>query len=530
MVRTRLTAAMGAAALMLAPALLHAQARTLDEQINDAVAPFTDFFSGLIFTSVSVGDAQFPLIVGWLIAAAVIFTIYMGFINLRGFWLAIRVTRGDYDEPDDRGEINHFQALSAALSGTVGLGNIAGVAVAVGIGGPGATFWMIIAGLLGMTTKFVECTLAVRYRHIAPDGTVSGGPMYYLRAGLAAKGFPRLGRVLAVVFAICCVGGSFGAGNMFQVNQAYQQVHMVTGGAEGFLAGRGWLFGLAMAGIIALVIIGGIKSIARVTSVLVPFMAIFYLLCAMAIIGMHYDQIPSALMAIFQGAFSPEGVQGGIIGVLIQGFRRATFSNEAGVGSAPIAHAAVRTNEPVTEGFTALLEPFIDTVVICTATALVIVITGSYLDSAADGVSMTSAAFASVIGWFPLLLAVAVVLFAFSTQITWSYYGLKAWTFLLGESRVAGLTYKVIFCAMTVIGSTMTLTKVTDVSDAMIFAMALPNIIGLYFLAPVVKAELKAFLVRVAEKEISAAAAALDAAPAGELEMARAAGEDDPRR
>lgn len=529
MVRTRLTAALGAATLAFAPTALVAAPRSLDERINDAVAPVTDLFSSLIFTSVPLGNAQFPLIVGWLILAAVVFTIYMGFINLRGFWLAIRVTRGDYDEPDDRGEINHFQALSAALSGTVGLGNIAGVAVAVGIGGPGATFWMIVAGLLGMTTKFVECTLAVRYRHIAPDGTVSGGPMYYLRSGLAAKGFPRLGRVLAVVFAICCVGGSFGGGNMFQVNQAYQQVYMVTGGVDSVLAGRGWLFGLMMAGLIALVIIGGIKAIARVTSVLVPFMCILYLLSALAILGVHYDQIPAAIAAIFQGAFSPAGIEGGIIGVLIQGFRRATFSNEAGIGSAPIAHAAVRTNEPVTEGFTALLEPFIDTVVICTATALVIVITGTYMNSGADGVSMTSAAFASVIGWFPMLLAVAVVLFAFSTQITWSYYGLKAWTFLLGESRAAELTYKVIFCTMTVIGSTMTLTKVTDVSDAMIFAMAVPNIIGLYFLAPVVKAELKAFLDRLAQKE-SQAAAALDAPPARKLEMAQAAGEDDSGR
>ncbi|HEY8352840.1 MAG TPA: alanine/glycine:cation symporter family protein [Sphingomonadales bacterium] len=531
MVRKKLSAAAIALMAAMAPTFIHAaEVRSLDQKINDAVAPFTDFFAGLIFTAVPINGVQFPLIVGWLIAAAAIFTLYMGFINLRGFWLAIRVTKGDYDDPHDRGEINHFQALCSALSGTVGLGNIAGVAVAVGLGGPGATFWMIVAGLLGMTTKFVECTLAVRYRRIAPDGTVSGGPMYYLQSGLAAKGFPRFGRVLAVVFAICCVGGALGAGNMFQVNQAYQQVFTVTGGDDGLFAGRGWLFGLIMAGIIALVIIGGIRSIARVTSILVPLMAIFYLVCAFIIIGIHFDQIPAAIWAIVQGAFSPEGVQGGIVGVLIQGFRRATFSNEAGVGSAPIAHAAVRTNEPVTEGFTALLEPFIDTVVICTATALVIVITGTYMDTTVDGVSMTSAAFAGVIGWFPVTLAISVVLFAFSTQITWSYYGLKAWTFLLGESRTSELTYKMLFCLTTVIGSTMALTKVVDVSDAMLFAMALPNIIGLYFLAPVVKAELNAFLEKVERLKDPSVAGQLDAAATGELEMARAVGKDETHR
>lgn len=495
--RRRVTAWICSALAMHLPLAASAQERTLDERVNDAVAPFTDFFAGLIFSSFQVGDAAVPLIVLWLIAASVIFTVYFGFINLRGFGLALRVTRGDYDTKDDKGEVSHFQALTAALSGTVGLGNIAGVAVAIGIGGPGATFWMIVAGLLGMTTKFVECTLAVRYRKINALGIVSGGPMYYLATGFAEKGWPRTGRVLAVVFAICCVGGSFGGGNMFQVNQAYQQVYVMTGGAEGLLADRAWLFGLVMAGLVALVIIGGIRSIARVTAYLVPFMCLMYVAVALVILILLHDQIPTAFGAIINGAFSPEGIQGGIIGVLIQGFRRATFSNEAGVGSAPIAHSAVRTNEPVTEGFTALLEPFIDTVIVCTATALVIVITGTYLQTGSDGVTMTSNAFASVISWFPYLLTLAVVLFAFSTQLSWSYYGLKAWTFLLGHSKLADVSYKLLFCTVTVIGATMTLTKVTDFSDAMIFAMAVPNVIGLYLLAPVVKAELKQFLAKV---------------------------------
>ena len=369
---------------------------------------------------------------------SIVFTIYMRFVNIRGFRMAIDIVRGIYSNPNDKGEVSHFQALTAALSGTVGLGNIAGVAIAISLGGPGATFWMIIAGLLGMSSKFVECTLGVKYRIENADGSVSGGPMYYLSRGFAEKGWPGLGKVLAVFFAVMCIGGSIGGGNMFQVNQAFQQFEAVTGGTESFIHGQGWIFGLVMALLVAVVIIGGIKSIAKVTDKIVPFMCGIYVLAALVILFGNFTRIPEAFGLIFAGAFSPMAISGGIVGVLIQGFKRAAFSNEAGIGSASIAHSAVKTNEPVTEGLVALLEPFIDTVIVCTMTALVIVITGTVdgggvwqpLGAGGDGIHLTSTAFSSVITWFPIILAVAVILFAFSTMITWSYYGIKSWKYL----------------------------------------------------------------------------------------------------
>jgi len=484
---------------------------TLDERISAAVQPYSDAVAGAIFYSVPVGGTAFPLIVGWLIAAALIFTLYFGFIQFRGFGHAIQVVRGRYSHPSMAGEVTPFQALTTAVSGTVGLGNIAGVAVAVSIGGAGATFWMILAGLLGMASKFTEVTLGVKYRNVHhPAGTVSGGPMRYLSKGLAELGMPRLGKFLAVFFAICCVGGAIGGGNMFQANQSFQQVVGVTGGADSFLAGKGWLFGLVMAVLVGLVIIGGIKSIARVTEKVVPFMAGLYMIAGMVVLFIYIDKLPWAFGQIFVGAFSAEGVAGGVVGALIQGFKRAAFSNEAGVGSAAIAHSAVQTDQPVSQGFAALLEPFIDTVVICTMTALVIIITGHVsaggltpLAGGATGVGLTSAAFGSAVSWFPYVLAVAVVLFAFSTMITWSYYGLKAWTYLLGDSMASELVFKFMFLAFVVIGSSMGLGPVIDFSDSMIFAMALANIVGLYFLMPVVKRELDKYWAGIRSGEIT---------------------------
>ncbi len=479
----------------------------LDEKIDNLIKPAADSVANLVFTSFNVAGVAIPFVLVWLILAAVIFTIYFRFINLRAMGLGFKLIRGDFDDPASVGEVSHFQALATALSGTVGLGNIAGVAIAVSLGGPGATFWMILAGLLGMSSKFVECTLGVKYRQENADGSVSGGPMYYLSRGLAERSpsLKSLGKVLAVIFAICCIGGSFGGGNMFQANQSFLQLVTVTGGENSWLADKGWLYGLIVAFIVGMVIIGGIRSIAKVTSKIVPFMAVIYVVTGLVIILMNYSAIPSAVAAIFTGAFSPEGIAGGAIGVLFQGFKRAAFSNEAGIGSAAIAHAAVRTNEPVTEGLVALYEPFIDTVVICTITALVIVITGTYGGSNADGVALTSAAFGSAISWFPLVLTVAVVLFAFSTMISWSYYGLKAWNYLFGESSVVSNTYKVLFLAFVVIGSSMKLDSVIGFSDAMIFAMAFPNIIGLYFLLPVVKKELNAYWKRYKSGELTPA-------------------------
>lgn len=469
----------------------------IDEKINIAIKPFADAVAGFVFYSFPVGGVQIPFVLVWLIVAATVFTFYFKFINLRAFKHGFHLVRGDYHDPEAAGEVTHFQALATALSGTVGLGNIAGVAVAVSLGGPGATFWMILAGFLGMSSKFTECTLGVKYRDELPDGTVSGGPMYYLTKGLAEKGagFAKLGKVLAVLFAIFCVGGSFGGGNMFQANQSFSQLVNVTGGDASWLADKGWLFGLVVATLVGLVIMGGIKGIARVTSKIVPFMAVIYVTAGLAIIFMHFSLIPSAIMQIIDGAFTAEGISGGVIGVLFQGFKRAAFSNEAGVGSAAIAHSAVQTSRPVTEGFVALYEPFVDTVVVCTITALVIIITGTW-DPSVDpgaGVQLTSSAFESTISWFPWVLTLAVILFAFSTMISWSYYGLKSFTFLFGENRYTDATYKLLFLFFVVVGSSMQLGAVIDFSDAMIFAMAFPNLLGCYFLLPVVKKELNEY-------------------------------------
>lgn len=457
----------------------------------------------IIFTAIPLGNGiSMPFVIIWLLVGATIFTIYMGFINIRGFKHALDVVRGKYDDPQDPGEVSHFQALTAALSGTVGLGNIAGVAIAVSLGGPGATFWMILAGLLGMSSKFVECTLGVKYRNIHADGSVSGGPMYYLNKGLAKRGLGTLGKICAGIFAIFCIGGSFGGGNMSQINQATEQLVSVTGGEASFLFGREWIFGGIMGLLVAVIIIGGIKSIAKVTEKIVPFMVAIYLSAALFIIFSNFSTIPEAFGSIISGAFSSTAIAGGFVGVLIVGFQRAAFSNEAGVGSASIAHSAAKTDEPISEGIVALLEPFIDTVVVCTMTALVIVITGSIDPEETEGVSLTSRAFASTISWFPYILLLAVILFALSTMISWSYYGLKSWTYLFGESHFNDILYKTIFCIFVVIGSVLPLTSVFYFSDAMIFAMAIPNVLGLYIMAPEIRKDLKSYLDRVKSGEI----------------------------
>lgn len=491
------------------PALAQAPG-SLDARIDAILSPLADTVSGAIFYAIPVGEAQVRLIVVWLIVVAVSFTLYLRFINLWGFRHAIDIMLGKYSDASQPGEVSHFRALSAALSGTVGLGNIAGVAVAIAVGGPGATLWMIVAGFFGMASKFSECTLGVKYRVLHADGTVSGGPMYYLSRGLAEIGLPRLGRGLAVCFAMACVGGAIGAGNMFQANQAYQQFVIVTGGEASLFHDQGWLFGLILAVVVGLVIIGGIKSIAQVTARIVPFMGITYLLAGLVIVATHAERIPAAILTIVEGAFTPAAGFGGLIGVLMMGFQRATFSNEAGIGSAPIAYASIRTSEPVSAGFLSLLEPFIDTIIICTMTAFVIVLSGVYLEkeiyldgNALGGVLMTSAAFAQTIDWFPYVLALVVTLFAVSTIITWSYYGLKCWTYLFGETRRVDQAFKVLFLAFTVMGSAMSLRSIIDFSDAMIFAMAFPNAIGLYLLSGKLRADLQSYWKRVKAGEIA---------------------------
>lgn len=430
-----------------------------------------------------------PFIVIWLVLGATFFTLRMGFVNIRGFRHSIDLARGKYDDPEAPGQVTHFQALATAVSGTVGLGNIAGVAVAISLGGAGATFWMIVCGLLGMSSKFVECTLGVKYRDILPDGRVFGGPMNYLRYGLEKRNMGGFGKVLAGLFAVLAIGASFGGGNMFQANQSFEQM----AGQFPMLQGNGFWFGVITAVLVGVVIIGGIKSIARVTGKVVPIMASIYILASLIVIGLNIENIVPAFTAIVDGAFSPSALKGGVIGVLVVGFQRAAFSNEAGVGSAAIAHSTAKTNNPPSEGFVALLEPFIDTVVVCTLTALVLIFTGMHEVEGMAGAQLTSDAFGSVLSWFPYVLGVAVFLFAFSTMISWSYYGMRAWTYLFGKSNRSEMVYKMLFLVFIVVGASVSLGAVLDFSDMMILAMSFPNVIGLYIMSGEVKGDLEAY-------------------------------------
>lgn len=539
--------------LFCLPVMAQTSQKGLDDRINEAFKPVSDFFSDVVFFQIG-GN---PFVIYLLVGSALFFTLYFGFINIRKFPLAINVVRGKYDDLDHHeavekpavkvtdgdvagtikdeskdGEVSHFQALATAVSGTVGNGNIAGVALAIALGGPGATFWMIVCGLIGMSTKFVECTLGVKYRDVGEDGTVYGGPMYYIKKGLNERGFKRLGKIAAVIFAICCIGGSFGGGNAAQSNQATVVLKQLIG-LESTSAGT--IIGLIMAVLVGLIIIGGIKRIASVTERVVPFMAVLYVLACVYILSTNFSFIDDAISLIITEAFNPKAIGvGGIIGVLMVGFKRAAFSNEAGAGSASIAHAAVKTKYPASEGLVALLEPFIDTVVICTMTALVIItfnsqnkfaygdmtkfenvvkledesynvtVDGTLYENVKgkvlidgelyEGAGITAKAFEQYIPYSDLFLTIAVFLFAISTMISWSYYGIQSWKFLFGRGRKADLTYKFLFLTFIVIGASATMDSIWAFSDAMIFAMVFPNMIGLYFLFPVVKKELNRYL------------------------------------
>lgn len=474
----------------------------IDQCIDTAISPVAVWISDLIFYAHRFnffGNVlEVPLILAWLVAISLFLTVYFGFINFRYFKHGIDLVRGKYDKKSDKGEINRFQALATSLSGTVGLGNIAGVAVAVSVGGPGAVFWMAVMGLFGMTTKFAEASLGVKYR-VHPDPKnkdhVAGGPMYYLKEALTRHNQARFGTFLAFVFAICCIGGAIGAGNMFQANQAFQQVVNVTGGAEGFMADKGWLFGLILAGFVGVVIIGGLKSIAAVASRIVPFMGLVYMVAGLIVIVVNYAQIPTAFMTIFSMALAPEAGFGAVLGALLIGVQRAAFSNEAGIGSAAIVHATAKTKDHVSQGFVGMLGPFIDTILICMVTALVIVITGSYEGGVGmEGVSLTSRAFESVIPWFPYILAMTVLLFAYSTMIAWFYYGLRCLTFMTGERAWVEMIYKIAFCGFVIVGSSAALDNIIKFSDSMLFAMAIPNVIGLYLLAPELRKDIKKYI------------------------------------
>ena len=539
---------------LLIPFFSYSQDKGLDKKIDEAFTPISDFFSSVVFFEI----AGYPFVILLLVGSAAFFTFYFGFPNIKYFWTSINVVRGKYDDLDKdengnkEGEVSHFQALATAVSGTVGNGNIAGVALAIALGGPGATFWMIVCGLLGMSTKFVECTLGVHYRDVGDDGAIYGGPMYYLSKGLSNKGWKKVGKITAILFAIFCIGGSFGGGNAAQSNQAAVVIESLLENYVGFESSTssGAIIGFIMAIVVGLIIIGGIKRIASVTEKVVPFMAVLYLAACVYILTINYNFIGDAISLIFSEAFNPKAIGvGGIIGVLMQGFRRAAFSNEAGAGSASIAHSAVKTKYSASEGLVALLEPFIDTVVICTMTALVIITFNSanvdqeefkfgditkfentiHVDSdgdgekdrydykiedsqgvskvfkgvkgkviidgeTAEGAEITQKAFSKYIPFSDIFLALAVFLFAISTMISWSYYGLQSWKFLFGRGKSADLTYKILFLSFVVIGAAASMDSIWAFSDAMIFAMVFPNMIGLYFLFPVVKEQLNKYL------------------------------------
>jgi len=487
---------------------------TVDQKIDGLFAKSTGWFVSGIFSSIPIAGYDVLWVVLWLALAGIVCTLVFGFINIRAFPLALRTVKGKYSDESDPGEITHFQALATAVSGTVGLGNIAGVAIGISMAGPGVAFWLFLSGFLGMATKFAECTLGMKYREIDKQGRIHGGGMQYLRKGFAERGMKPVGVVLAILFAIFCVFASFGGGNVFQINQATAQLLNVTGGEASFFADKQWVFGAIIAIITGLVIIGGIHSIARVTSRLVPIMCVIYVISAAIVLVVNAGNIPIALQEIVTEAFTPRAVVGGgILAAFIWGMRRATFSNEAGIGSAPIAHSAAKSRMPASEGIVALLEPFIDTVVICTMTSLVLVTTmnfdndsGNFLingqafeigspsnNSTAFGIGMTSASFETVHSGFKYVLFLCVLLFAFSTLITWSYYGLQAWQFLFGKNALVALLYKVIFCLIIVAGAAASMSSAIDFSDASLFAMSIPNLIGVYVLLPVVARELKKF-------------------------------------
>ncbi|WP_291967139.1 alanine/glycine:cation symporter family protein [Maribacter sp.] len=539
----------------LFPFLIYSQEQGLDQQIDQAFKPISDFFSAVIFFNIW-HDPDIPFVLVLLVGSALFFTVYFGFPNIRFFGKAINTVRGKYEDIEkhgaqnlygedgiaqgqdltnvdiedhlvslendmavdgdiidtirdesSEGEVSHFQALATAVSGTVGNGNIAGVALAIALGGPGATFWMIVCGLLGMSSKFVECTLGVQYRDVGEDGTVYGGPMYYISKGLKERGFETVGKVAAVIFAIFCIGGSFGGGNAAQSNQATIVIKELFNWQS---TAAGAIVGLVLAILVGVIIIGGIKRIAQVTEKVVPFMAVMYIVACLYIILSNITLVDDAISLIVAEAFKPTAIGvGSLIGVLLVGFKRAAFSNEAGAGSASIAHSAVRTKYSASEGLVALLEPFIDTVVICTMTAIVIIIfnfggaftyggdgSGSVLiDGVAyEGAGITAVAFAKYIPYSNVFLTIAVVLFAVSTMISWSYYGLQSWKYLFGRGRTADIVYKLLFCTFIVIGAAASMKSIWDFSDAMIFAMVFPNMVGLFFLFPIVKKQLNRYL------------------------------------
>ncbi len=469
-------------------------ALNVDAQIEKYTAPVSDAISAVVFYPIKIFGSEIPIVIFWIIIASLFFTIYLRWIPIWGFKHAIDILFSPKHKTQGAGEVSSLQALATALSGTIGLGSIAGVAIAISLGGPGAAFWIIAGSIFAMSVKFVEATLAVKYRRFNEDGSVSGGPMHYIAHGLTRRKLRWLGQPLAVIFAVLCIGGAFCGGNMIQINQTTTQFIKITGGENSWFYGQNWLIGLAVAVVVALIIVGGIKSIAKVTEKIVPFMCFLYVFTAIVVILVNWTLIPMLIKTIVKEAFFPTAVAGGIAGTIIMGLRRSVQTNEAGTGSAPIAYATVQTNEPVSQGFVSLMEPFM-TAILCTLSASVIIITGAYTNARTgiSGIDMTSDAFSSVFSFFPYVLAIVVMLFALSTLISWSYYGQKSWNFLFGEGKKRTVTYQILFCCVIVVGSVLNVKSVIDITDAMNFSMSIPNIIVMYFLASEVKKDLIAY-------------------------------------
>ncbi len=471
-------------------------AKPVDQIIDAAVAPVSDIFSKIVFYPIKIFGAEIPITILWILIGGIIFSIYFKGISFWGFKHAISLLtkKPSGSSEDGTGEVSSLQALATALSGTIGLGSIAGVAIAISIGGPGAIFWIVVGAVFGMALKFVEASLAVKFRRFNSDGTVSGGPMHYIAHGLTRKGMRWLGQPLAIIFAVLLIPGALGGGNMLQINQATQQMISITGGEKSIFYSNAWLFGLIIAIVVALIIIGGIKSIAKVTEKIVPFMCFLYVFIGAIVIFFNLNDIPSTIVTIVKGAFFPEAVYGGVAGTIIIGLRRSVQSNEAGTGSAPIAYATVKTKEPISQGFVSLLEPFI-TACLCALTAITIVITESYKDfyEGISGIQLTSKAFSSVISWSPYVLAVVIILFALSTIISWAYYGQKGWTYIFGEGKKRIIFYQILFCSFIIAGSSINLKSIIDFTDAGMLAMAVPNMIAMYILMKDIKYDLKVY-------------------------------------
>ena len=468
-----------------------ANAMNVDSFIDKNVAPISDKIAEIIFYQINFFGSKVPLIIFWILFAGIFFTIYFKGICVWGFKHALVLIIKPKDNGENCGEVSSLQALATALSGTIGIGSIAGVAISISIGGPGAAFWIFAGALLGMSIKFVEATLAVKYRRFNEDGSVSGGPMHYIAHGLTRKKLRWLGQPLSVIFAILCIGGGITGGNMIQINQSAHQIIFITGGAESFLHGSTWIFGLIVAILIGLVTVGGIKSIAKITSILVPTMCAMYIISGIIVILANITNIPSALLLILKEAFHPTAVAGGVFGTIIIGLRRSVQCNEAGTGAAAIVYAAAQTKEPVSQGFVALLETFL-TGVLCLFTSFAIIFSNTCTQAAKNisGIELASNAFKSVIPFFPIILSIIAIMFALSTLISWAYYGQKAWTFLFGEGKKRALAFNLIYCIFIVIGSSLNVKSIIEITDAMMIAMCVPNIIALYILCPEIKRDL----------------------------------------